>query len=196
MLSFAKVLVNLDVAKSNLTTLTVDLEGEGVVEVEVLYENIPCLDYLSVGHLSSKCLFSSKPPLLRTLANAAQTSVVAEVTGDRGEFPPEPPPPKLWTPQVESQYPQPQSLPQWFNLFVIMAQPLPSAPIPLQLIVPNPLVLIQKLTFYSKPLLCPSPQISSLILLRKIRRLPKTTPRILSLSRPYPFYIQIQKPLS
>eukprot|EP00268_Persea_americana_P003465 TRINITY_DN11050_c0_g1_i1.p1 TRINITY_DN11050_c0_g1~~TRINITY_DN11050_c0_g1_i1.p1 ORF type:complete len:286 (+),score=11.78 TRINITY_DN11050_c0_g1_i1:3142-3999(+) len=83
MLSFARVLVNLDVAKPNLTSVIVDLEGDGAVEVEVLYENIPYIDCLSTGHLSSKCPFTSKPPLLKTPTIAIQPLVVAIVLGDK-----------------------------------------------------------------------------------------------------------------
>lgn len=59
-MSYARVLVNLDVAKPTPGSLTIELEGDAVVEVEVLYENIPCFECLSVGHLSSKCPFSNK----------------------------------------------------------------------------------------------------------------------------------------
>eukprot|EP00268_Persea_americana_P038971 TRINITY_DN38603_c4_g1_i1.p1 TRINITY_DN38603_c4_g1~~TRINITY_DN38603_c4_g1_i1.p1 ORF type:complete len:234 (-),score=26.72 TRINITY_DN38603_c4_g1_i1:171-872(-) len=43
LLSYARVLVNFDLAKTNPCSLTVDLEGEAVVEVEVYYENTPVL---------------------------------------------------------------------------------------------------------------------------------------------------------
>ncbi|KAJ8618165.1 hypothetical protein MRB53_014351 [Persea americana] len=84
MLSFARVLVNLDVAKPNLTSVMVDLEGDGVVEVEVLYENIPCPNCLSAGHLSSKCPFSSKPPLLKTPATVVLED--AAILGEKKEM--------------------------------------------------------------------------------------------------------------
>lgn len=41
-LSYAGVLVNLDVTMTNPKFISVDLEGEAMVEVEVQYENIPC----------------------------------------------------------------------------------------------------------------------------------------------------------
>ncbi|KAJ8648918.1 hypothetical protein MRB53_001941 [Persea americana] len=66
MLSFARILVNLELAKPNPNSLVVELEGHTVVEVEVLYENIPCSSCLSAGHMSAMCPFSSKPSLLKT----------------------------------------------------------------------------------------------------------------------------------
>ncbi|XXG82853.1 hypothetical protein AAC387_Pa10g0738 [Persea americana] len=59
MLSYARVLVNLDVTKPGPNSLTVELEGDATVEVEILYENVPCYDCLYAGHLSVKCPYST-----------------------------------------------------------------------------------------------------------------------------------------
>lgn len=71
MLSFAKVQVLMDVARPTPRLLIVDLEGEDTVEVEVQCENIPCFECLSVGHLSTKYSFRTKPNLLKTPAQVA-----------------------------------------------------------------------------------------------------------------------------
>ncbi|RWR87682.1 hypothetical protein CKAN_01663600 [Cinnamomum micranthum f. kanehirae] len=71
MLSFARVLVYLDMAKACPRSLLVDLEGDATVEVEVLYENIPCSACLSAGHLSTKCPYTVKPALLKSLVQTA-----------------------------------------------------------------------------------------------------------------------------
>ncbi|XXG76634.1 hypothetical protein AAC387_Pa08g0941 [Persea americana] len=63
MLSYARVLVNLDATKLGPNFLIVELEGDATVEVEVLYENVLCSDCFSTGHLSAKCPFSNKPAL-------------------------------------------------------------------------------------------------------------------------------------
>ncbi|XXG85934.1 hypothetical protein AAC387_Pa11g0929 [Persea americana] len=65
-LSYARVLVNFDVGKPGARLLSVDMEGEGVVEVEVLYENIPCSECLSSGHLQAKCPFTHKLGIWKT----------------------------------------------------------------------------------------------------------------------------------
>lgn len=52
--------------------LSVELEGDRVVEVEVLYENIPWSSCLSASHVSSLCSYASKPRLLKTPLAAAQ----------------------------------------------------------------------------------------------------------------------------
>ncbi|KAJ8615272.1 hypothetical protein MRB53_034644 [Persea americana] len=61
-----RVLVNLDVSKPGPNSISVELEGQDTAEVEILYENIPCSDCLSAGHLIAKCPFSTKPPLLKS----------------------------------------------------------------------------------------------------------------------------------
>ncbi|KAJ8650247.1 hypothetical protein MRB53_003270 [Persea americana] len=71
MLSFARVQVLLDVARSSPRLLTVALEGEESVNVEVQYESIPCSECPSAGHLSTKCPFKLKPRLLKTPAQDA-----------------------------------------------------------------------------------------------------------------------------
>ena len=57
LLSYARVLVNLNVAKASPGFITIDFEGDVVAEVAVQYENVPCLDCLAAGHLTSKCPF-------------------------------------------------------------------------------------------------------------------------------------------
>ncbi|KAJ8619846.1 hypothetical protein MRB53_028375 [Persea americana] len=71
MMSFARILVNLDLSKPYPNSVSVALEGDTVVEVEVLYENIPCSSCLSAGHLVEVCPFSSKPVLLKSPSAAA-----------------------------------------------------------------------------------------------------------------------------
>ncbi|KAJ8619850.1 hypothetical protein MRB53_028379 [Persea americana] len=66
MMSFARILVNLDLAKPYPNSVLVELEGYTVVEVEALYENIPCSSCLPTGHLYVVCPFSSKPVLLKS----------------------------------------------------------------------------------------------------------------------------------
>ncbi|KAJ8629856.1 hypothetical protein MRB53_023179 [Persea americana] len=68
MLSFAIVQVLLDVARASPRLLTMELEGEDSVIVEVQYERIPCSECLSAGHQSSTCPFGSKPGLVKTPA--------------------------------------------------------------------------------------------------------------------------------
>lgn len=53
MLSYARVLVNLDVTKSGPNSLTLEPEEDATVEVEVQYENVPCFDCHSASHLSA-----------------------------------------------------------------------------------------------------------------------------------------------
>ncbi|XXG49476.1 hypothetical protein AAC387_Pa02g3653 [Persea americana] len=60
MLSFARVLVNLNVSKLGPSSLSVELEGDSSVEVTILYENIPCSCCFSTGHLSAP--LSTKSP--------------------------------------------------------------------------------------------------------------------------------------
>ncbi|XXG67040.1 hypothetical protein AAC387_Pa06g0474 [Persea americana] len=50
MLSYAKVLVNLDVSKPGPSCLLVELEGESSVEVTIIYENVPSSGCFSTGH--------------------------------------------------------------------------------------------------------------------------------------------------
>ncbi|KAJ8641937.1 hypothetical protein MRB53_018631 [Persea americana] len=83
MLSFARVQVLLDVARSSLRLLTVELEGEDSVDVEVQYENIPYSECFSAGHLSTKCPFRMKPRLLKTPAQAA-VLIAPTTSGDSG----------------------------------------------------------------------------------------------------------------
>ncbi|KAJ8633582.1 hypothetical protein MRB53_026918 [Persea americana] len=87
MLFFARVQVLMDVAKESPSHLTVDLEGEGAVEVEVQYENIPCSECLSTGHLSSKCPFTHRPGLIKTsaLADLPITPISARSAGSVSE---------------------------------------------------------------------------------------------------------------
>ncbi|KAJ8632849.1 hypothetical protein MRB53_026185 [Persea americana] len=68
MFSFARVQVLPNVVSSSPGTLTVKLEGEDIVEVEVQYESILCSQCLSARHLSTKCPFIMKPGLLKTHA--------------------------------------------------------------------------------------------------------------------------------
>ena len=67
-LSYARVLVNLDVTNPNPKSIFVDLEGDTKVEVEVQYKNIPYLECLSAGHLTAKSPFAAKWGILRTPA--------------------------------------------------------------------------------------------------------------------------------
>ena len=71
MLSYARVLVNLDVAKSYPRFLSVELESDATLEVEVLYENIPYSECLSTGHLSTNCPYRVKLALLKSPTQAA-----------------------------------------------------------------------------------------------------------------------------
>ncbi|KAJ8627311.1 hypothetical protein MRB53_020618 [Persea americana] len=73
MFSFTRVLVLLNVAIPSPKTLSVDLEGEGIVQVEVQYESIPCSECLSASHLSTQCPFRMRPDLLK---NPAQKVVL------------------------------------------------------------------------------------------------------------------------
>ena len=68
MLSFVRVQVLLDVTRASSRHLTVELEGENSVIVEVQYERIPYSECLSVGHQSFTCPFSSKPNPVKTPA--------------------------------------------------------------------------------------------------------------------------------
>ncbi|XXG63633.1 hypothetical protein AAC387_Pa05g1774 [Persea americana] len=83
MLSYNRVLLNLDVAKSSPRSLTVELEGDEIVEVQVQYENIPCSECLSAGHLSINCPFRVKPSLLTTPVQAAllNTPTTSAISG-------------------------------------------------------------------------------------------------------------------
>ncbi|XXG58883.1 hypothetical protein AAC387_Pa04g1074 [Persea americana] len=72
MLSFAHFLVNLDIKMLGPRLLTVELEGVTAVEVEVRYENVPCSECFSAGHLSGKFPFIVKPALLKTPPIALQ----------------------------------------------------------------------------------------------------------------------------
>lgn len=64
-LSYVKILVNLDVATPCPKSISVDLEGDVTVEVEIQYENIPSLECFSAGHLTDKYPFTAKLGLLR-----------------------------------------------------------------------------------------------------------------------------------
>lgn len=57
-LSYARVLVDLNLSKPRHHKLLVELEGEGEVEVDVLYEKTPYSKCLSLGHTLSKCPLS------------------------------------------------------------------------------------------------------------------------------------------
>lgn len=78
LLSFARVLVNLNVAEVNPRYITVEMEGDEKVEVEVQCENIPCSSCLSAGHLSTKCPFRDKPALLPSPVLASHESIPAK----------------------------------------------------------------------------------------------------------------------
>ncbi|KAJ8644313.1 hypothetical protein MRB53_006061 [Persea americana] len=64
-LSYDRVLANLDVSNLLPYSISVDLEADAKVEVELQYENIPCSKCLSAGHLTAKCPFASKRGTLR-----------------------------------------------------------------------------------------------------------------------------------
>lgn len=66
------MLVNLDVGKPSPNSISVDLEGGPVVEVDVQYENIPCSECLSAGHLTAGCPYAVKPGLLKLPAKVIQ----------------------------------------------------------------------------------------------------------------------------
>ncbi|KAJ8640544.1 hypothetical protein MRB53_017238 [Persea americana] len=78
MFSFARVQVLLNVGSSFPRSLTIELEGEGTVEVDVQYESIPCSNCLSVGHLSTQCPFKMKPGLMKTPAPPSPNSGPAD----------------------------------------------------------------------------------------------------------------------
>ena len=71
MFSFARGQVLLDVASFSPRTLTVELEGEDSIKVEVQCESIPCSECLSTGHLPTKCPYRKKPGLMNTPSQAA-----------------------------------------------------------------------------------------------------------------------------
>lgn len=74
----------LNVANTPPQTLSVDLEGEGSVQVEVQYESIPCSECVSAGHLSAKCPFRQRPGLLKTPAqDAVLIALLIEGSGTR-----------------------------------------------------------------------------------------------------------------
>lgn len=58
--------MNQDVTNPNPKSISVDLKGDAKVEVDVQYENIPCSECLSAGHLTAKCPFAAKRGILRT----------------------------------------------------------------------------------------------------------------------------------
>lgn len=70
MLSYARVLVNLDVTKSGPNSHTIKQEGDATIEIEVLHEYDPYSNCLSTCHLSAKSPFTNKPALLKTPSSA------------------------------------------------------------------------------------------------------------------------------
>lgn len=49
-ISYARILVNLDLSKPRPNNVLVELEGEGEIALDVYYENIPCSNCLLTGH--------------------------------------------------------------------------------------------------------------------------------------------------
>lgn len=49
-LTFARILVNLDLSKPRPLSILVDLEGEFEIIVSISYENVPCSTCFSSGH--------------------------------------------------------------------------------------------------------------------------------------------------
>lgn len=84
MLSYARVLVNLDVASVSPSSITVELEGDVIMDVAVQYENVPCAKCLSSGHISPKCPFRLKSGLLPTLQKNKE-DIVSQATEDSSQ---------------------------------------------------------------------------------------------------------------
>lgn len=55
LLTFARILVNIDLSRPKHSAIKVDLEGEEEVLLLVSYENLPCSHCLSPGHSESSC---------------------------------------------------------------------------------------------------------------------------------------------
>eukprot|EP00268_Persea_americana_P001034 TRINITY_DN103089_c0_g1_i1.p1 TRINITY_DN103089_c0_g1~~TRINITY_DN103089_c0_g1_i1.p1 ORF type:complete len:201 (+),score=19.25 TRINITY_DN103089_c0_g1_i1:51-653(+) len=62
-LTFSRVLVNIDLSKPKPPSILVNLQVEGELEISVEYEHCPCSLCLSLGHSQLTCPLSSKPPV-------------------------------------------------------------------------------------------------------------------------------------
>lgn len=54
-LTFARILVNLDLSKPRPQSILVDLEGEFEITVSISYENVPCSACFSSSHPDESC---------------------------------------------------------------------------------------------------------------------------------------------
>ncbi|XXG76420.1 hypothetical protein AAC387_Pa08g0775 [Persea americana] len=61
-LTFAGVLVNIDLSKPKREYIIVDLQGEKELEIDIEYETIPCPHCLIVGHNKQSRPFSQRDP--------------------------------------------------------------------------------------------------------------------------------------
>ncbi|KAJ8645020.1 hypothetical protein MRB53_006768 [Persea americana] len=73
-----------DVASVSPSSITVELEGDVIMDVAVQYENVPCAECLSSGHISPKCPFRLKSGLLPTLQKNKE-DIVSQATEDSSQ---------------------------------------------------------------------------------------------------------------
>ncbi|XXG68938.1 hypothetical protein AAC387_Pa06g1920 [Persea americana] len=59
-LTYARVLVNIDLSKLKSPVILVDLQGERELEIEVSYENCPCSVCYQIGHSHQHCPSSNQ----------------------------------------------------------------------------------------------------------------------------------------
>ncbi|XXG85956.1 hypothetical protein AAC387_Pa11g0950 [Persea americana] len=67
-------------------SISVDLEGDTKVEVEVQYENIPCSECLSAGHLTGKCPFVLKRGILKEHGNVRDGAPTIAILGEPSQL--------------------------------------------------------------------------------------------------------------
>ncbi|XXG88117.1 hypothetical protein AAC387_Pa12g0372 [Persea americana] len=60
-LTFARVLVNVDLSKRKPQSILVDLQGETELEIVVSFENYPCSVYYQTGHYHQSCPSATQP---------------------------------------------------------------------------------------------------------------------------------------
>lgn len=80
-LSFARVLVNIDLSKPKPDSIIVDLQGEKELEIDIEYENRPCPHCLSVGHNQQSCPFSQSGCPNKALASSVAVPFTSKPSG-------------------------------------------------------------------------------------------------------------------
>ncbi|XXG76740.1 hypothetical protein AAC387_Pa08g1032 [Persea americana] len=88
-LTFSRVLVNIDLSKPKPPSILMNLQGEGELEISVEYEHCPCSLCLSPGHSQLTCPLSSKPPISKPLSSSSSTLDPSKTSS----LPPAPPVP-------------------------------------------------------------------------------------------------------